>query len=267
MSSSTQFRLTPEEVTQYHREGYLITQEPVFSDEEFAGLKALFEKLLEQQIKDGQSPEAMDKPHFIAPELFRWVLSDAVLDLVEPILGPDIHLFSTHFICKPQGDGRKVPWHEDSAYWKRMMEPMNVVTVWLAIDPSTVKNGCMYVVPRSHDNGYSDYEGVDTKENVFHEEIVRPQQRADEAVPIELQPNHASLHDGKMIHGSPPNTSDMRRCGYTMRFVSGDVKLSPDYEDVIGFYPARGEDRAGNKLLDPTKKYPELFGQTRKRVH
>jgi hypothetical protein len=65
----------------------------------------------------------MDKPHFTDTKLFDWVLSDRVLDLVEPLLGPDFQLFSTHFICKPQGDGRRVPWHEDSAYWKGMLEP------------------------------------------------------------------------------------------------------------------------------------------------
>ena len=43
-------------------------------------------------------------------ELFRWAMSDAVLDLVEPIIGSDIALFSTHFICKPKGDGKRLPW-------------------------------------------------------------------------------------------------------------------------------------------------------------
>ncbi len=255
-------RIEQNEVDFFRREGYLKYAQPVFEDADFASLRAHFETKLQEQIARGGRPEAMDKPHFTDTKLLEWVLSDRVLDLVEPILGPDINLFSTHFICKPQGDGRRVPWHEDSAYWKSMLTPMEVVTVWLAIDVSSIENGCMYVVPRSHiteQSGFSDYESVDGEKSVFPTEIVRPQQRAEHAIPLELQPNQASLHDAKMIHGSPPNTSAIRRCGFTMRFVAGNVRLAPEWEDQIRFYSARGRDTAGNKLADPTKTYEELL--------
>ena len=57
----------------------------------------------------------MDVPHFKHPELFEWLLADEVLDFVEAFIGPDIALWSSHFISKPPGDGKRVPWHEDSA--------------------------------------------------------------------------------------------------------------------------------------------------------
>src|SRR5947207_12424606 len=116
----------------------------------------------------------MDTPHLTDTKLFEWLFADEVLDLVEPILGPDIALFSSHFICKPRGNGKRVPWHEDSSYWRGLLEPMEVVTVWLAIDPSTKVNGAMHVIPRSF-KGYSDYEPVDPKTNVFATEIKRNQ--------------------------------------------------------------------------------------------
>ena len=47
------------------------------------------------------------------------VLDDSVLDIVESLIGPDIALWSSHFIAKPAGVGKRVPWHEDSAYWGR----------------------------------------------------------------------------------------------------------------------------------------------------
>ena len=107
-------------------------------------------------------------------------------------------------------NGKRVPWHEDSYYWKGMMEPMEVVTVWLAIDPSTRENGCMNVIPRSL-HGYSDYEQVDPEKHVFPTEIKRHQFDESKAVAIELQPNQASLHDGRLMHGSQANTSEQRR--------------------------------------------------------
>lgn len=251
-------RLNDDQVSCYHRDGYLIIREPIFPEANFARLKDHFDDQL-ARLDPEVRPEAMDVPHFTDPALFEWLFADEVLDLVEPILGSDIALWSSHFICKPQGDGRRVPWHEDSAYWKGKLDPMTVCTVWLAIDPSTTANGCMYVVPRTHFNGYSDYEPVDRAKNVFASEIT-PSQRNDAlAVPCELQPNQASLHDGKLIHGSPANTSTVRRCGYTMRYMPASVKFNTQQMGAYHqIYLARGRDRAGNTYGDPTKIYDEL---------
>ncbi|MCS6846522.1 MAG: phytanoyl-CoA dioxygenase family protein [Anaerolineae bacterium] len=261
IQSTGRLRLTDEQVQTYRREGYLIVREPIFPQAKFEKLKQYFESLLDN-LDVGQRPEAMDVPHFVHPELFEWLFADEVLDLVEPILGPNIALWSSHFICKPKGDGKRVPWHEDSAYWKGSLEPMEVCTVWLAIDPSTTENGCMYVIPRTHDHGFSDYEPVDPAKNVFHTEIT-PSQRKDQlAVPVELQPNQASLHDGRLQHGSPANTSNLRRCGYTMRYMPSYVKHTPRCDangrPLHQIYLARGRDLAGNHYADPTRSYPEL---------
>ena len=269
---NTTYRLSPDQVVAFQKEGYIVFREPVFSPERFQALKNHFEELLDAQIKSGKRPEAMDKPHFIDPQLFDWVLSDEILDLVEPLLGPDFHLFATHFICKPGIDGKRVPWHEDSAYWKSILEPMEAVTVWLAIDDSTTENGCMNVVSGSHRTGrrgFSDYENVDTQTSVFPTEIERRQQRNEAAVPVTLKANECSIHDSKMIHGSAPNTSGKRRCGFTMRFVPAHVRLQPDWESQLLLYPARGVDKAGNNLADPKRAYPELLeaNQTGRKVH
>lgn len=265
-------RLSTAQVQQYRHDGYVIFDQPVFSNDHFHALKNHFEGLLDAQTKAGKRPEAMDKPHFTDTRLFEWVLANEVLDLVEPILGPDFHLFTTHFICKPGVDGRRVPWHEDSAYWNTILEPMEAVTVWLAIDESTPDNGCMKLVPGSHRTGrkgYSDYENVDTSTSVFPTEIEKQQQRHETAVPIILAENHASLHDAKMIHGSDPNTSGKRRCGFTMRFVPAHVRLLPQWENQLRLYPARGKDKAGNNLADPSLTYPELLeaNQNGRKVH
>jgi ectoine hydroxylase-related dioxygenase (phytanoyl-CoA dioxygenase family) len=198
----------------------------------------------------------MDIPHFMHPELFEWAFDDAILDLVEPIVGPDIALFSTHFICKPKGNGKRVPWHEDSAYWKGMIDPMEVVTVWLALDPSTKENGCMMVIPRTHreaQQGFSNYSDVDSAKNVFSIEIIREHRDESKRVYIELQPNQCSLHDGRIQHGSEPNTSNLRRCGWTIRFTSTAVKYA-DFKGGHQVYLARG-----NTYADPARAYPEVM--------
>jgi hypothetical protein len=263
-TTTAESRLRPEQVEAYRRDGYLIYDSPVFSPEKFAGLKACFEALL-AALPGDERPEAMDVPHFLHPELMKWALDDAVLDLVEPILGPDLALFSTHFICKPKGNGKRVPWHEDSAYWKGQIEPMEVATVWLAIDPSLRENGCMMVIPGTHrtgQQGFSDYSDVDQARNVFPHEIVRGHRDESKRVYLELQPNQCSLHNARIQHGSEPNTSPLRRCGWTLRFTSAGVKFNEEkFGGAHQVYLARGRDLGGNRYADPTRAYPQLIAR------
>jgi hypothetical protein len=256
--------LTADQIAHYHREGYTIYNRPVLAPDKFAALKAYFEKIL-ADLPAGERPEAMDVPHFMHPRLLEWAFDEAILDLVQPIVGPDIALFSTHFICKPKGNGKRVPWHEDSAYWKGKIEPMRVCTVWLAIDPSLKENGCMMVIPRTHEEGqagFSDYDAVDTAKNVFSTEIT-PRQRDDsQRVYVQLQPNECSLHDARIQHGSEPNTSHLRRCGWTLRFCPASVKFAHDrFDGAHNVYLARGRNLAGNLYADPKKAYPEVLAK------
>jgi hypothetical protein len=264
VSSETTGRLTPEQVEHYRREGYVINNQPVLPQARFDALKAYFEKVL-ADLPATERPESMDVPHFMHPKLLEWAFDPAILSLVEPILGPDIALFSTHFICKPKGNGKRVPWHEDSAYWKGQIEPMEVCTVWLAIDPSTRVNGCMMVIPRTHQEGragFSDYEDVDTTTSVFGTEILKEQRNDARKVYIELQPNQCSLHDARIQHGSEPNTSTIRRCGWTMRFCSTRVKFNQErFGGAHHVYLAKGSDRGGNVYADPTRAYPEVLAK------
>lgn len=272
MATNSRLRLNSAQIAAYRDEGYLLYPEPIFPLNEFTDLVRHFEAKLEA-LPASMRPETMDVPHFDDPTLFRWLLAGEVLDLVEGLVGPDITLFSSHFICKPKGDGRRVPWHEDSAYWKKLITEFDsLVTVWLAIDPSTLANGCMQVIPRTHRTGrkgFSDYEAVDAATNVFASEIVERQRDASRAVPCILRPNHASLHDSRTMHGSAPNTSALRRCGWTMRFMPSSVRLTPLASEFHQVYLARGRDLTGGAqaYADPTRAYPETIQARQARGH
>jgi ectoine hydroxylase-related dioxygenase (phytanoyl-CoA dioxygenase family) len=113
----------------------------------------------------------------------------------------------------------------------------------------------MRVIPRTHGGGYSQYEDVaDKSGNVFATEIRKDQVDERAAVDCVLEPNHCSVHHAKLIHGSSANTSAMRRCGYTMRYVPATSRFGRDYASgAFQIYLARGQDRAGNTYGDPTK--------------
>jgi len=242
--------LSPEQVAAYHNDGYTVG-EGLFSPKDFADLKEHFER---------KFAEDMDVPHFTDTELFRWLMDPGVLDVVESLIGPDIALFTSHFFCKPAGDGKSVPWHTDGYFWREMIEPAGqAMTIWLAIDPSTLENGCMKVIPGSHRIGEGRYRRVSDDTSVFDEELDQDQIDTSQAVPVQLQPNQFSIHSGALIHSSEVNRSNLRRCGFTMRYISTRVRFN---HEGVGhkhqIFLARGQDRAGNVYADPTRPHPEL---------
>ena len=222
--SSYQAELTDEQIEKYHRDGYLLPNTPLFSPSDFGRLKAIFEEDLSLY-----GPDKLDTIHFRDPRLLEFLLSNTVLDVTEPLIGPDIGLWSSHFICKLPQVGKATPWHEDSSYWNGKTSTMaGICTVWLAIDEATPENGCMRVIPGTHTNGFSQYEKVDTAQNIFGSQILPEQIDETKAVYFALDPNYFSLHEARFIHGAQANTSNTRRTGYTMRYFPTSTYIVPE---------------------------------------
>ncbi|HEX3789128.1 MAG TPA: phytanoyl-CoA dioxygenase family protein [Pseudonocardiaceae bacterium] len=258
MTSARTAALSATELEFYRTYGYL-TKDALLPQADFQALRSHFERKL-AALPEGERPENMDVPHFTDPALFRWLLHEDVLDLVESIIGPDIAVFSSHFFCKPAGDGKSVPWHQDAYFWRETIEPAaRAITVWLAIDPSTEENGCMRVIPGSHRASAAGYRNLDSEQSVFDEELIPSEIEADRAVPVEVLPNQCSIHPGTLVHGSNANTSALRRCAFTMRYIPTTVRFN---HEKLGHkhqvFLARGEDRAGNVYADPTTAHWEL---------
>jgi len=251
MATAHSIHMTETDVQFFEDEGYLLYHHPLFSIENFDALKAQFEELLEN-LPPGTRPEPMDVAHIAYPKLFDWRLAEEVIDLLKWFLGRNIPLWSSQFISNPPRDGRPVAWHEDSAYWAGRLNPMEVITIWLAIDDSTIESGCMRVIPGTHHHGFSKYEPVDRNRHVFGTRIQPGQLHESEAVYLELRAGGCHVHHAKLIHGSNTNRSQKRRYGYTMRYIPTSVKYENESHAI---YLARGHDIAGNVYTDPTKPF------------
>jgi chlorinating enzyme len=235
---------TPEQVKFYRDQGYLKFGR-IFEEQEIQALRDHVDAMI-ANLPAGKRPEEMDRPHFTDPWLFRYMMHPRVLDVIQDFIGPDIALWSSHFIAKPQGDGKAVPWHTDGAYWRNRLKPMNVITLWLAVDPSTLENGCMRVIPGTHREiaaRLDQYEAVDSNTNVFNISIPPEMIDEDRIVNLELQMGECHFHDSWTVHGSNPNFSDKRRCGYTMRYMPASVEYHPDPNWPHQIYLVRGRDR------------------------
>jgi hypothetical protein len=238
------------EVSFYEENGYLLPGRPLFSQDKFDRLFAIFEEHLRD--RGDLKPDELDIPHTKDGRLFDFLMADEVLDVVQQLIGPSIGLWSSHFICKEPKTGHSTPWHEDSAYWKGRFDRFDkIVTVWLAIDKSDKENGCMGAVPGSHRNGFSEYEKLDTDNRIFNIGIKNSLIEENKVVWFELEKNLYSLHDSRIIHGAKANTSDRRRTGYTMRYFSNELVFNKEHPDNLHhqIYHCRGGNEAGNPLV------------------
>lgn len=142
-------------------------------------------------------------------------------------------------------------WHQDGGYWP--LEPMEVITVWLAGDDSTPENGCMRVIPGSHRRKRLHRHRRSEREQgtVLRSRIDR---EVDEsaAVDVIVPAGGVSLHDPYLIHGSKANRSDRRRIGLTLRYVPTTTRILRDDHPA---YLCRGKAVRGINTYPPLPRF------------
>jgi ectoine hydroxylase-related dioxygenase (phytanoyl-CoA dioxygenase family) len=73
-------------------------------------------------------------------------------------------------------------------------------------------------------------------------ECEQGQFREDSAVSLNLRAGEVSIHDDKLVHGSPANHSNRRRAGLTIRYSSTIVKCDLSINPHFKTYLCRGVD-------------------------
>lgn len=237
---------------QYDREGYVVVR-GVLDADLIGEASRHVEWLLARN--PGVRPEQLHHPLMKDdPFWVRLVADDRLLDVAKEFIGPNIALFASHYICKPPFDGHAVLWHQDGSYWP--LEPMEVVTLWLAVDDSLPENGCMRVVPRTHTLGLQPLEARRDVANVLHSGINPALVDESKAVDVVLRAGDVSVHHPNLIHGSGANTSPRRRCGLTIRYIPTTTRVTS--EDFFpNLFLLRGDPVAGVNDYRPLPRYVE----------
>lgn len=176
---------------------------PAFRHIQFeAGARALLETLPAERKQD------------LVRKVFNFVEHEArlravaehprIMDVVRRIIGEEPALFENKALIKPPQIGREKPWHQDHAYWNLPLDA-KTVTVWIALDPATRDNGCLYVIPGSHREGpVVHFRRRDWQICDDHVETAR-------VLAAPLAPGGALFFDSMLHHGTPANQSPQRR--------------------------------------------------------
>jgi phytanoyl-CoA hydroxylase len=212
--------LSPKQIEQYHRDGFLVFEE-LFRPHEVAGLLLHLEDLVlervpcpegirmqvEPAVQRGEASPAspMERLRKVEglvehEEAFARLAADSrVLDVMQDLIGPDIKLFRDALMMKPPRHGSAKPYHQDSAYWQ--IDPPDLVSVWMALDDATLENGCMRVIPGSHASGVlehkhlQDYQVDEAELDTSHE------------IAVPLKSGGCLFFHSLLLHATAPNHS------------------------------------------------------------
>ncbi|GAB4463019.1 MAG: hypothetical protein OHK0029_30980 [Armatimonadaceae bacterium] len=133
------------------------------------------------------------------------------------IYGADtpIACFRAMFMNKPARQGTLLPWHQDR--WTDLdRDPL--ITVWTALDPATVANGCVQVIPGSHKWGLLNPEH---NSGFLNDEQVEQATRDAEIVYLELEPGEVALLHNWLLHRSDTNATDISRRAFSVCYMDG----------------------------------------------
>lgn len=216
--------LTRDQIDCYHRDGYVFPF-PALSQ---AAAAAYRRRLEEHEVRAGGRLSELGGPaRFKNHLLLRWVNDlirlPAILDAVEDVIGPDILCYTSTFFIKDEHSLAIAAWHQDSTYFG--IRPHEHVTAWLALTPSTRKNGCLIFLPGGAAGGQLRH-----RENAVEHSVNGGKQKIVEAFDAgnptmaPLRAGEFSLHHTLCIHRSAPNKTDDRRIGLGISYVPTRVR-------------------------------------------
>ena len=242
-------RLTDLQVQQYKRDGF-VSPIRIMSEDHAYSLRKKMEEIEAAQGKPIHGTQKT-KCSLLFPFLYDVFTSGIVLNVVEDLIGPDILKYQCGIWIKEPEAGSYVSWHQDSTYYG--MDPLELVSGWLALSPATRETGCMQVIPGSHKLGQIpvDYTEVNQDNLLASGQRTRFKFDESEIVYMELQPGEMSLHHVALVHSSRPNHGQDRRIGISGGYLPPHVQQTTELKASAML--VRGEDKFGYYPLD---EYP-----------
>ena len=223
--------LTGEQISSYRDNGFLVVRS-FLDDGELAELRTGVEQAVAQmgrrKLSDGNGDRWVEGDTFydrvFVQRLNLWKISAAVKKY---ILAPELG----EMLCALEGiDGIRIwhdqtlqkqpwanptAWHSDNPKWS--YHSPHALSIWIALDPATLQNGCMYYLPGSHKVNDFSNTGIGKEMSEYFEAF--PQFSGVMPVAGEMQPGDAGFHNGLLAHGAGPNMTPTWRRAMTAGYM------------------------------------------------
>ena len=153
--------------------------------------------------------------------------------------GTPISCFRAMFMNKPAHQGTKLPWHQD---YFHQVDPYPQITLWLAMDTSTVENGCIKVLAESHRHYPEENHTVFLNEEQINQVL--------EHYPteyLECAAGEALLLHNRLVHSSEVNKTATPRRAFSVCYMNGQAVS----KHGTRFSPIFGEDALRPEEVGP----------------
>ncbi len=218
--------------SQFEQDGYVVVR-GLFSPEEAAVLREHYMDLRERGTYpgdfDGVDPTSDDPlkkfPRMIHMHRWdevslKWLIDARLNEVMTEIAGEEPLAVQTMLYFKPAG-ARGQALHQDQSYLRA--KPGTCLAAWLALDKCDEENGCMQVVPGSHEWELLCTTKADITQSFTDVTVPLPEGVAP--VPVELEAGNVMFFHGLLVHGSFPNKShDRFRRALIGHYITGDAE-------------------------------------------
>ncbi|MGE5645698.1 MAG: phytanoyl-CoA dioxygenase family protein [Acidobacteriota bacterium] len=172
----------------------------------------------------------------IAPGFHDVLWNPAFLVPAAQLLGGPVRFWHDQLFCKPARHGGVVAWHQDYSYWTRTT-PIAHLTCWIALDDSTVDNGCLHYVPGSHRWDLLPITGLTGNMDEIRTVLSPAQLEQFRPVPCEVKRGDCVFHHPLMVHGSYENRTERPRRATLINVFRDGVLSDSDTPPLDGVPP------------------------------
>jgi phytanoyl-CoA hydroxylase len=155
-----------------------------------------------------------------------WVTSPSLAGRLQQLLGPELVLPLAHHNCimtKQPRHSSDTGWHQDIRYWS--FERPDLVSVWLALTPENVHNGCLYVIPGTH-RMKLDPRRYD-EDSFLRPGLPENKALIEKAVRAELEPGDGLFFHALTFHAASRNHSEATKMSVVFTFRPADNRPLP----------------------------------------
>jgi len=256
--------LSEQQIESYRQNGFLVI-ETFLSPDELVHWRRVTQEAVDQRLAAGPSGGITNQrdPDTYYAQVFTQCLKladthDGMRELMlDPRLGrlaatlagvEGIRIWHDQALFKPPF-GNPTAWHLDNPYWS--FSSRDALSIWVALDPATRDNGCLYYLPGTHLTATYANAGIGSNQADLFKKY--PEWRGITPVGCPCPAGAAVFHNGLTAHGAGANMTNRPRRAMTCAYMpdgstfNGQQNILPD----VYFHSLTVGDLLNDDIINP----------------